>query len=79
MLRLPLPLLFSISKKVDTMDQREATLNELLSEPIIRKVMARDGVRPIDIRNLLQQANARNTGRARLLQQNIVDNRLDFM
>ena len=41
------------------MDQREATLNELLSEPIIRKVMARDGVRAGDIRRLLRQANAR--------------------
>jgi hypothetical protein len=64
---------YSIAGKVDTMDQREATLNELLSEPIIREVMARDGVRSNDIRKLLPQANARKTVRARWFQQNIVD------
>jgi hypothetical protein len=41
-------------------DQREATLDELLSEPIILKVMARDGVRAEDIRHLVQQANFRS-------------------
>jgi hypothetical protein len=40
-------------------DQREATLDELLSEPIILKVMARDGVRAEDVRRLVQQASAR--------------------
>ena len=39
--------------------QREATLDELLSEPIILKVMARDGVRAEDVRRLVQQASAR--------------------
>ena len=43
------------------MDQREATLDELLSEPIIRKVMARDGVRASDIRRLMRQAKVRRT------------------
>jgi len=41
------------------MDQREATLDELLSEPIILKVMARDGVRAEDIRQLVRQASVR--------------------
>jgi hypothetical protein len=41
------------------MDQREATLDELLSEPIILKVMARDGVRAEDIRKLVAQASVR--------------------
>ena len=39
--------------------QGEATLEELLSEPIIPKVMKRDGVRPADIRALIQQALSR--------------------
>ncbi len=43
------------------MDQREATLDELLNEPTIRKVMARDGVRASDIRRLMQQARIRRT------------------
>jgi hypothetical protein len=43
------------------MDQCEATLDELLSEPIIRKVMARDGVRASDIRRLMRQAKVRRT------------------
>ena len=37
-------------------DQREPTLDELLREPIIRKVMARDGVQPDYIRSLLRHA-----------------------
>ena len=41
------------------MTEREATLDELLSEPIIRKVMASDGVRAADVRQLVQQASAR--------------------
>ena len=41
------------------MDQREATLDDLLSEPIILKVMARDGVRAEDVRRIVQQADAR--------------------
>lgn len=39
--------------------QCEATLEELLSEPIILKVMARDGVRTDDIRQLVQQMRVR--------------------
>ena len=39
------------------MTEREATLDELLSEPIIRKVMASDGVRAADVRRLLRQAS----------------------
>ena len=41
------------------MDHREATLDELLSEPIIISVMARDGVRGADIRRLLQHVRDR--------------------
>ena len=41
------------------MTEREATLDELLSEPIIRKVMASDGVRAADVRRLVQQASIR--------------------
>lgn len=40
-------------------DHREATLDDLLNEPIIMKVMARDGVRGSDIRRLLEQARDR--------------------
>ena len=43
------------------MDQREATLDDLLSEPIIRKVMASDGVRASYIRRLMRQAKVRKT------------------
>ena len=39
------------------MTEREATLDELSSEPIIRKVMASDGVRAADVRRLLRQAS----------------------
>ena len=41
------------------MTEREATLDELLNEPIIRKVMASDGVRAVDVRQLVQQASIR--------------------
>ena len=41
------------------MDKREPTLDELLNEPIIRKVMAADGYSAEDIRLLMRQANAR--------------------
>ena len=41
------------------MTEREATLDELLSEPIIRKVMASDGVRAADVRRLVQLASIR--------------------
>ena len=41
------------------MDRREPTLDELLNEPIIRKVMAADGYSAEDIRLLLRQASAR--------------------
>ena len=40
-------------------DQRETTLDDLLNEPIIKTVMARDGVRGSDIRQLLERARAR--------------------
>lgn len=39
--------------------QREPTLEDLLSEPIIRKVMAVDGYTPDDIRTLMRGAGAR--------------------
>lgn len=41
------------------MHEREPTLDELLNEPIIRKVMAADGYSADDIRLLLRQASAR--------------------
>ena len=40
-------------------DQHETTLEELLSDPIILKVMARDGVRGDDIRHLVRQVRSR--------------------
>jgi hypothetical protein len=39
--------------------ERELTLDELLSEPIIRKVMKADGYTPDDIRRLVHRAGAR--------------------
>lgn len=38
---------------------REPTLDDLLSEPIVRKVMKADGYTPDDIRRLLHRAGAR--------------------
>jgi hypothetical protein len=43
------------------MYKRELTLDELLNEPIIRKVMIADGYSAEDIRLLMRQANARST------------------
>ena len=43
------------------MHEREPTLDELLNEPMIRKVMIADGYSAEDIRLLLRQANARAT------------------
>ena len=40
-------------------DQHETTLEELLSDPIILTVMARDGVRGDDIRYLVRQVRSR--------------------
>jgi hypothetical protein len=40
-------------------NQHEPTLDDLLSEPIILTVMARDGVRSADIRRLLQEVRDR--------------------
>ena len=40
-------------------NRHEPTLDELLSEPIILTVMARDGVRSADIRRLLQEVRDR--------------------
>lgn len=40
-------------------EQREATLDELLSEPIIMSVMACYGVRAADIRQLVRNVSAR--------------------
>ena len=61
LLRAPAAVLFPFNTEVDMMDQREATLDELLSEPIIRKVMARDRVQASDIRRLMRQAKVRRT------------------
>ncbi|MDH6230654.1 hypothetical protein M2281_001226 [Mesorhizobium soli] len=40
-------------------DWNEATLEDLLSDPIILKVMARDGVRADEVRYLVEQATNR--------------------
>ena len=40
-------------------DHREATLDELLNEPIIMSVMARDGVHGADIRRLFERVRDR--------------------
>ena len=40
-------------------EQREPMLEDLLKEPIIISVMARDGVRAADIRHLLERVRAR--------------------
>ena len=42
------------------MYERELTLDELLNEPVIRKVMIADGYSAEDIRLLIRQANARS-------------------
>ena len=39
---------------------REATLDDLLSEPIIISLMARDGVRSHDIRRLMERLRERH-------------------
>ncbi len=41
------------------MYEREPTLDELLNEPMIRKVMIADGYSAKDIRLLMRQATAR--------------------
>jgi hypothetical protein len=43
------------------MDRREPTLEELLNEPIIQAIMARDSVRADEIRRLMRQVHARPT------------------
>jgi hypothetical protein len=40
-------------------DNREATLEDLLNEPVIRSMMARDGVRAAEVRRLMEQARDR--------------------
>ena len=40
-------------------EQREITLDELLDEPIIKTVMARDGVQGSDIRRLMERVRMR--------------------
>jgi hypothetical protein len=41
------------------MDRPEPTIEELLSEPIIQAIMARDSVRADEVRRLMQQVRAR--------------------
>jgi hypothetical protein len=41
-------------------DLREATLEDLLSDPVILAVMSSDGVRADDIRQLMKQASIRS-------------------
>ena len=40
-------------------EQHETTLDELLDEPIIKSVMARDGVLSSDIRRLMERVRLR--------------------
>lgn len=49
-------------------DQREPTLEDLLGEPIIRQIMASDGVDADDIRLLMRIAAAREDSRSDGLQ-----------
>lgn len=53
------------------MNKGTETLDELLSEPIIRLLMARDRVRPEDVRMLLSKAqhNAAATPKAHVIDQ----------
>lgn len=46
-------------------DLREATLEDLLSDPVIMAVMASDGVRADDIRQLMKQVGIRSRMRFR--------------
>lgn len=43
-------------------NQLEPTLDDLLSEPIILKVIKRDGYTPDDVRLLMQQAHIKMNG-----------------
>jgi hypothetical protein len=45
--------------EADVTDQHETTLEELLNDPVILKVMARDGVRSDDIRHLVRRVRSR--------------------
>lgn len=45
-------------------NQLEPTLDDLLSEPIILKVIKRDGYTPDDVRLLMQQAHIKMNGRS---------------
>jgi hypothetical protein len=40
-------------------DRKEATLDELLAEPIVQKIMARDGVEASAIRRLAREVRER--------------------
>jgi hypothetical protein len=65
-----LPLGFNLipeaAREAKMTDQREATLDDLLSEPIIRTVMASDGVRGADIRRLFWHVRAREEQTSRV-------------
>lgn len=54
---------------------REPTLDEILNEPIIRKVMKRDGYTPDDVRLLMRQASvkANRNGVTYLISPSITD------
>ena len=43
-------------------DRKEATLDELLAEPIVQKVMARDGVEASAVRRLAREVRERLRG-----------------
>ena len=43
-------------------DRKEATLDELLAEPIVQKVMARDGVDASAVRRIAREVRARLRG-----------------
>ena len=45
------------------MRRREPTLEDMLAEPIVRVVMARDGVDPDEVRALMRQLSRARTRR----------------
>ncbi|MFC7332485.1 hypothetical protein [Rhodocista pekingensis] len=44
--------------------EREPTLSEMLDDPLVRLVMARDGVRPDEVRTLIAATAARLAARS---------------
>ncbi len=47
------------------MSRREPTLEDMLAEPIVRLVMARDGVDPEEVKALMRTVKRTSVGRRR--------------